>query len=177
MSQFFHRNSSLLAIALYDNRHRNVTYTLLIYILNVITIRCGKQSKPGWDTQLSEMNENERITLRLGPDELRMLDDFIAENDEFENRSQLARAAIRAYIENRCAREERRAPNEVLVTLPPLVLETIKHLMEQGVYSSISEAVADCARHEFLHDEKLRQLKMDGNQLLARNQMQLVPKD
>ena len=162
---------------MYDNRHQNVTYTLFIYIVNIITIGCGKQSKPGWDIQLGEMNENERITLRLGPEELRMLDDFIAENEEFENRSQLARAAIRAYIENRCAREEKRAPNEILVTLPPLVLETIKHLMEQGVYSSISEAVADCARHEFLHDEKLSQLKMDGNQQLSRSQMQLVPKD
>ena len=154
-----------------------MTSTLFIYIVITITTGCGKQSKPGWDIQLSEMNENERITLRLGPDELRMLDDFITENDEFENRSQLARAAIKAYIENRCAKEEKRAPNEILVTLPLLVLETIKHLMEQGVYSSISEAVADCARHEFLHDEKLSQLKMDGNQQLSRSQMQLVPKD
>ena len=167
----------LLANSLYDNRRQNVTYALFIYIVNTITIGCGKQSKPGWDIRLSDKNENERITLRLGPDELRLIDDFIAESDEFENRSQLARAAIRAYIENRCAKEEKRAPNEVLVTLPPLVLETIRHLMEQGVYSSISEAVADCARHEFLHDEKLRQLKLDGNQLLGRSQMQIVPKD
>jgi len=123
------------------------------------------------------MIENERITLRLGPEELRMIDEFITEREEFDNRSQVTRAAIKAFIENRCMKEESRAPNEVLVTLPQLVLETIKHLMEQGVYSTISEAVADCARHEFLHNDKMSQLKMDGNQQLSRNQMQLVPKD
>jgi len=125
---------------------------------------------------LTDANENERISLRLTPEELRLLDDFIVENDEFSNRSQVARAAIRSYVENRCAKEEKRAPNEILVTLPQLVLETIRHLMEQGVYSSISEAVADCARHEFLHDERLDELKKDGNQL-SRPPMQLVPKD
>jgi len=134
-------------------------------------------SRPGWDAELTEMIENERISLRLGPEELRMIDDFIAESEEFANRSQVARLAIRAFIDNRCRKEESRAPNEVLVILPPLVLETIKHLMEQGVYSSISEAVADCARHEFLHDEKLSQLKRDGNQALSRGQMQILPKD
>lgn len=133
--------------------------------------------KPGWDAQLSdEANENERISLRLGPEELRLIDEFIAENSEFSNRSQLARAAIRAYIENRCGgTEEKRAPNEILVTLPPLILETIKHMIDQGLYSDISEAVADCTRHQFLHEDRLEELKRDGNQL--NKPMQVVPKD
>lgn len=126
---------------------------------------------------MNDTHENERISLRLGPEELRLIDDFIAESNEFSNRSQLARAAIKAYIEGGSGgTPEETAPNDVLVTLPPLVLETVGHLIEQGVYSSISEAVADCARHEFLHAEQLSELKRDGNQL-KKAPMQLVPKD
>ena len=121
-------------------------------------------------------DENERISLRLGPEELRLIDDFLAESNEFSNRSQLARAAIRSLIEKGDGSTEERAPNEILVVLPPLVLETIKHLVEQGIYSDISEAVADCTRHEFLHKDSLEELKKSGNQG-KKATMQVVPRD
>ena len=121
-------------------------------------------------------DENERISLRLGPEELRLIDDFLAESKEFSNRSQLTRAAIKSFIEKGEGSNEVRAPNEVLVVLPPLVLETIKHLVEQGIYSDISEAVADCTRHEFLHKESLEELKKIGNQG-KKPAMQVVPRD
>ena len=54
-------------------------------------------------------------------------------------------------------------PNEIVVVLPSLVLDTIKQLVAEGVYSSISEAVADSARHEFLHEEHVEGLKKDAN--------------
>ena len=121
-------------------------------------------------------DENERITLRLGPEELRLIDDFLAESNDFSNRSQLARAALKSFIEKGGKGEEARAPNEVLVVLPSLVLETIKHLIDQGIYSDISEAVADCTRHEFLHRESLEELKKTGNQG-KKAAMQVVPRD
>jgi Arc/MetJ-type ribon-helix-helix transcriptional regulator len=110
--------------------------------------------------------ESERITLRLDADDLRMLDEFIDNSNEFSNRSQLARAAIRAYVEMRAGGQEvsTNRPNEVIVQLPPLVLDTIKQLVAKGMYSSVSEAVADCARHEFLHPEHAEELKKDANQ-------------
>jgi Arc/MetJ-type ribon-helix-helix transcriptional regulator len=122
------------------------------------------------------VDENERISLRLGPEELRMIDDFLAESEEFSNRSQLARAALRAFIDKGSGSSEERAPNEVLVVLPPLVLETIKHLIDQGIYSNMSEAVADSTRHEFLHKESLEELKKVGNQS-KKTTMQVVPRD
>lgn len=124
---------------------------------------------------MTDVIENERISLRLDLEDLKLIDQFIAESNEFSNRSQLARAAIRAYIENRYGDVAERAPNQVLVTLPPLVQDTIGHLIEQGVYSSISEAVADCTRHEFLHGEHLDELKHDANQL-RKAAMQIVTK-
>jgi Arc/MetJ-type ribon-helix-helix transcriptional regulator len=119
--------------------------------------------------------ENERITLRLDADDLRLIDGFIAGSNEFSNRSQLARAAIRAYIDAKigCAQGAKKQ-NEVVVELPPLVLDTIAHFVAEGVYNSMSEALVDCARHQFLHAEHVEALKKDANQ--QRSTVKFVPK-
>jgi Arc/MetJ-type ribon-helix-helix transcriptional regulator len=114
---------------------------------------------------MADMLENERITLRLDAETLKLLDDFIVNSNEFTNRSQLARAAIRAYVEMRAGGTEGTTrANEIIVQLPPLVLDTVKQLVAEGVYTSISEAIADSARHEFLHEEHVEGLKKDANQ-------------
>ena len=119
--------------------------------------------------------ENERITLRLDADDLRLIDEFITGSNEFSNRSQLARAAIRAYVESKlgCVQGTKKL-NEVVVELPPLVLETIAHLVAEGVYNSTSEALADCARHQFIHAEHVETLKKDANQ--QRGAVNIVPR-
>ena len=123
---------------------------------------------------MTDMLENERITLRLDAETLRMIDEFILGSNEFTNRSQLARAAMRAYVEMRAGGTEgTNKPNEILVQLPPLVLDTVKHLVAEGVYSSVSEAVADSARHEFLNEEHVQGLKKDANQ--QRSAFKVVP--
>ena len=120
------------------------------------------------------MLENERITLRLDGETLKQMDEFIDTSNEFTNRSQLARAAVRAYIEMReGGAEGTNKPNEILVQIPPLVLDTIRQLVAEGVYSSVSEAVADCTRHEFLHVEHVEGLKKDANQ--QRSAFKVVP--
>ena len=121
--------------------------------------------------------ENERITLRLDADTLKEMDEFIDSSNEFTNRSQLARAAVRAYIEMRAGAGEgtKGRPNDILVQMPLLVLDTIKQLVSEGVYSSVSEAIADAARHEFLHEEHVDGLKKDANQ--QRSGFKIVPND
>jgi len=123
---------------------------------------------------MADMLENERITLRLDAETLKLIDEFIADSNEFTNRSQMARAAMRAYVEMRAGGSEgSNKPNEILVQLPPLVLDTIKQLVAEGVYSSVSEAVADSARHEFLHQDHVDGLKKDANQ--QRSAFKVVP--
>jgi metal-responsive CopG/Arc/MetJ family transcriptional regulator len=120
--------------------------------------------------------ENERITIRLDQEDLKILDEFIAESREFSNRSQLARAAIRAYVEAKSAGVDGtigKKPNEVVVTLPPLVLDMIAHLVAEGVYSTISEAVADCTRDKFLHAEHVESIKKDA--MAQRSALKVVP--
>jgi len=125
---------------------------------------------------LSDLLENERITLRLDAEDLRLIDEFIASSNEFSNRSQLARAAIRAYVEAKlgCADGTTKKPNEIVVELPPLVLDTIAHLVAEGVYSTVAEALADCSRHQFLHAEHVESLKKDATQ--QRSALKVVPK-
>ncbi len=123
------------------------------------------------------MLENERITLRLDSDILKLMDEFVVESREFSNRSQLARAAVSAYIETKTAGAEEgssRRSNEVVVELPPLVLDTIAHLVDEGIYNSMSEALADCARHQFLHEEHVEAVKKDAVQ--QRSAMKVIPK-
>jgi len=117
--------------------------------------------------------ENERITLRLDAETLKLIDEFIEASNEFTNRSQLARAAMRAYVEMRTGGEGTSKPNEILVQIPPLVLDTVRQLVAEGVYSSVTEAIADSARHEFLHEEHVEGLKKDANQ--QRSAFKLVP--
>ncbi len=126
---------------------------------------------------MKDLPEGERITLRLDAEDLRLLDEFIANSNEFSNRSQLARAAIRAYVEMRAGGREgtTNKPNEIVVQVPPLVLETVRQLVAEGVYTSISEAVADSARHEFLHADHVQELKKDANQ--QRGALKVVPGD
>jgi metal-responsive CopG/Arc/MetJ family transcriptional regulator len=126
---------------------------------------------------MSDPLENERITLRLDAEDLKLIDEFISGSNEFSNRSQLARAAIRAYVEARTGTSEGttgKKQNEVVVELPPLVLDTIAHMVAEGVYSSLSEAVADCARHQFLHADHVEALKKDATQ--QRSALKVVPK-
>ena len=142
-----------------------------------MTYHSTASEKPGWDAHMPEMLENERITLRLDSDILKLMDEFVASSREFSNRSQLARAAVSAYLEAKVAGADEgtsRKPNEVVVELPPLVFDTVAHLVEEGIYSSISEALADCARHQFLHEEHVESVKKDAIQ--QRSAMKVVPK-
>lgn len=142
-----------------------------------MTYHSPASEKPGWDAHMPEMLENERITLRLDSEILKLIDEFVASSREFSNRSQLARAAVSAYLEAKVAGADEgmpRKPNEVVVELPPLVFDTVAHLVDEGIYSSVSEALADCARHQFLHEEHVESMKKDAIQ--QRSAMKVVPK-
>lgn len=100
----------------------------------------------GWQS----MNE-ERISLRLGFEELRLMDDFLDKHPEYTSRSQLARIALKAFIEGR-KEESRKLASDTTVTIrvPPLALRAIKSLVRAGVYNTINEAIEECIRKEFI---------------------------
>ncbi|HHT74851.1 MAG: ribbon-helix-helix domain-containing protein [Methanomassiliicoccaceae archaeon] len=103
--------------------------------------------------------DGERISLRLEPDDLRMLDSFLKDHPEYSNRSHLARLAIRAFIEQNGASKDidmtTQSSKETAVTVevPALAYMTIKDFIRAGVYNSMEDAVVECLREKFITKE------------------------
>ncbi|MDH7508026.1 MAG: ribbon-helix-helix domain-containing protein [Methanomassiliicoccales archaeon] len=112
------------------------------------------------------MNE-ERISLRLGSEELRVLDEFLKMHPEYTSRSQLARIALRSFIEGKHDDKAIRSQGtEVMIRVPRLALRVIEGLVRAGVYNSISEAIEECVRREFVSKSLLEEIKkrLDENE-------------
>lgn len=94
---------------------------------------------------------SERISLRLEKEDLDLIDNYVQENLEISNRSQLARAAIRSYImgDRECTAPEAKE-NEVTVEIPLAALRSIEAWVRAGVYKSVVDAIEDCVRDRFI---------------------------
>jgi len=118
--------------------------------------------------------DGERITLRLEPEDLELLDSFLEKRPEFASRSQLARMAIRAFIEGAqvsSVSEER--GNRVTVELPRAALFVVQAMVREGVYNSVGGAIEETVRKEFLKPEYLEEMKK--RVLEARDAVKMLP--
>jgi metal-responsive CopG/Arc/MetJ family transcriptional regulator len=86
------------------------------------------------------MEPNDRVTMRLDRETLRRIDEFAAEH-KLENRSQLLRRALEAFIEEAAEGDDR-----VTVRIPRKFLDLIDHLVREGHYNSREDAIVDCVR-------------------------------
>jgi metal-responsive CopG/Arc/MetJ family transcriptional regulator len=62
--------------------------------------------------------DGERISLRLEREDLEFIDRFIEGSEEISNRSQLARIAIRSYIEGVSSQPSQGADNRISIIVP-----------------------------------------------------------
>lgn len=118
--------------------------------------------------------DGERITLRLEPEDLELLDSFLEKRPEFASRSQLARMAIRAFIEGAqvsSVSEER--GNRVTLELPRAALFVVQAMVREGVYNSVGGAIEETVRKEFLKPEYLEEMKK--RVLEARDAVKMLP--
>jgi Arc/MetJ-type ribon-helix-helix transcriptional regulator len=102
--------------------------------------------------------DGERITLRLGAEELDLIDRFIDESDEISNRSQLARIAIRSYIEGVSSRPSTGADNRISVEVPRPALSAMRGLVRDGIYKSVAEAIESSVRDQYITKEYRQRL-------------------
>ena len=112
------------------------------------------------------MNE-ERISLRLGSEELKILDEFLEMHPEYTNRSQLARIALRSFIQGKHDdRTLKSQGTEITIRVPRLALRVIEGLVRAGVYNSVSDAIEECVRKEFVSKSLLEEIKkrLDENE-------------
>jgi len=97
--------------------------------------------------------EGERITLRLESEDLELIDRFIIESDEISNRSQLARIAIRSFIEGASSQPSQGAKSRISVEVPRPALGAIKGFVRDGIYKSVAEAIESCVRDRYISTE------------------------
>lgn len=111
--------------------------------------------------------EGERISLRLEGEDLELIDEFIAAHPEISNRSQLARIALRAFIERDGEiRGEGPGKGEVILKIPPAVRSIMEGMVEDGYYNSVEDIIVECLRKEFVSRENMEKVK---DELFTRN--------
>jgi Arc/MetJ-type ribon-helix-helix transcriptional regulator len=117
--------------------------------------------------------EGERISLRLEGEVLELIDEFIEGHPEISNRSQLARIALRAFIDrDGGTRVEGSGKGEMVIKVPPAVGSIMEGMVEEGYFNSVEEIVVECLRKEFVSRENLDKIKNElfnkGKQIAAR---------
>jgi Arc/MetJ-type ribon-helix-helix transcriptional regulator len=94
--------------------------------------------------------DGERISLRLEPEDLALIDDFVDQHPEFSNRSHLARIALRAFIESDGGSAPKSDGNRVTVQLPARLRSIIEGQVEEGWFVSIDSAIEQALHTKFL---------------------------
>lgn len=125
--------------------------------------------------------DGERISLRLEPEDLELLDAFISRHPEYSNRSNFARVAIRSFIEqfegDRTTGIAKTNPkgNVITIEVPRFAHETIMTSVRAGIYNSPEDAVVACVRKAFINtDEALELIKRERMEQL-KSTVQVIP--
>jgi len=121
--------------------------------------------------------DGERISLRLEPEDLALLDDFIQEHPEYSNRSNLARTAIRQFIEGAegagTAGAKPATANVVEVRIPPLALKAMENSVRAGVYNSAEEAIVECVRARWIKPDAVEKVKSEALEAISETVQQV----
>ena len=98
--------------------------------------------------------EGERISLRLEGEDLELIDEFIEGHPEYSNRSQLARIALRAFIErDGGARVETLGKDQLMIRVPPTVMAVLQMKLRDGMYNTLEEVANELLRKGMLKPE------------------------
>jgi len=103
--------------------------------------------------------DGERISLRLEKEDLELIDEFIDMTPDIGNRSQLARIAIRSYIEGASSRPIPGADTRITVEVPRAAMRAIGVMVRDGIYKSVADAIEDSVRDAFITKEYAEEVK------------------
>lgn len=117
----------------------------------------------------------------MEPEDLVLLDAFIIRHPEYSNRSNMARVAIRAFIEQldgskAVETSKRNVKNNVIsVEVPRQAHETIMDLVRLGQYNSAEDAVIECIRSRYIDTgstlEAIKRAKLEA----LKTTVQVIP--
>ncbi len=88
-------------------------------------------------------DEGTKITIRMGPEEIQMMEDFMGDHD-IGNRSDFIRDAIKGYIASMKAGQPMTAEGGIFVRLSDVQLETLNGLVQTGLAVSGEEYIRKC---------------------------------
>ena len=87
--------------------------------------------------------EGTKVTIRMGPEEIQMMEDFMADHD-IGNRSDFIRDAIKGYIESVKADHSEKAEGGIFVRLNDIQMDTLDALVQTGIAVSGEEYIRKC---------------------------------
>ena len=91
-------------------------------------------------------NKGERITIRLPEKDLRLIDSFIEEEEEFQSRSELLRVAAKDLIDKKIALSKGES-DETYVPVSDEQIYAIDYLIKNGRFKSRSAALFEILRN------------------------------
>ena len=98
------------------------------------------------------------VSLRMGTEELQMMDDFLEGHPELGGRSLFIRTAIRQYIDRDADVPVTSRKNEVAVRLSAAELETIDSMVDDGTYIDRADAIRSMMRNVMVNEVKVSEL-------------------
>ncbi|MDR0791391.1 MAG: ribbon-helix-helix domain-containing protein [Methanomassiliicoccaceae archaeon] len=98
--------------------------------------------------------EDKKITLRMGPSDVQMMDAYLEEHSEFENVSHLIRTAVKKYIQHGDAKNTSSTGSGLFVRFKPTELETIRTIAEKEDFLDEEEFIRTLVRKTYAPMEK-----------------------
>ena len=103
-------------------------------------------------------DDNKIVSLRMGEEEIQMMDDFLKGHPELGGRSLFIRTAIRQYIDRDADVQRTSNKNEVAVRLSAAELETIDSMVDDGTYIDRADAIRNMMRSIMVNEAKIGEL-------------------
>ncbi|MCL2142922.1 MAG: ribbon-helix-helix domain-containing protein [Methanomassiliicoccaceae archaeon] len=88
--------------------------------------------------------DDERITLRMGPSDVQLMDDYLEEHPDLGTRSQFIRIALRRYIKGNAQNTSSDEEGGIFVRLNPVHLNQLRLLKQNGKCFSEEEFIRKC---------------------------------
>lgn len=92
------------------------------------------------------MTEDVKVTLRMGPEDVQIMDDFVEDNPDIGSRSNLIRAAVRAYVSGDAPgiRDIHEDESGLFVRFSEIHLNILSSLKGEGICLNEEEFVRTC---------------------------------
>ena len=98
------------------------------------------------------------ISLRMGTEDLQMMDDFLEGHPELGGRSLFIRTAVRQYIDRDADVSGTGNRNEVTIRFSSAELETIDSMVDDGIFIDRADAVRAMIRTRIVDETRVTEL-------------------